>query len=138
MNDPPKAGKHRFDQCWMLGKNCGKDAAGKYRQIQGSQATRSNSETEKASPTQTLVGEPCTGFGPRLLLRPDYLRLCTAKEQGRVLAGPQLMHEVGYAADPGRWWKFLQSSRCCWWSYLKYWTRATLKAPWRGAWPTST
>ena len=89
MYDGPKAGKHRLDQCWMLGKNCGKDAADKYCQIQGYENAKSF-ETEKASPTQTLVGEPCTG-SVCVAFR-SITCVTTAKEQGRVQAWPQLMH----------------------------------------------
>ena len=60
MYQGPKPGKHRLDQCWMLGKNCGQQAADKYCQINGYQKAKSY-QTEKATPTQTLVGENCTG-----------------------------------------------------------------------------
>jgi hypothetical protein len=58
--DGPKPGNDRLDNCWMLGKNCGQEAADKYCQINGYQKAKSF-QTERASPTQTLVGQRCTG-----------------------------------------------------------------------------
>jgi hypothetical protein len=44
----------------MLGKNCGQEAADKYCQIHGYQKA-TGFQIEKASPTQTLLGQRCTG-----------------------------------------------------------------------------
>ena len=61
MYQGPKPGQPtRLDQCWMLGKNCGQQAADKYCVITGFQKATAF-QTEKASPTKTLVGQPCTG-----------------------------------------------------------------------------
>ena len=87
--DGPKAGKDRLDNCWMLGKNCGQEAADKYCQIQGYQrATRF--QLENASPTQTLVGQRCTGS--HCIAFKSITCSTNARKRGQGEAWPQLMN----------------------------------------------
>ena len=83
----PKGGKDRLDQCFTLGKNCGQ-AADKYCEIHGYQKAKSF-ETEKASPTQTLVGQRCTGSV--CVAFKSITCSTTAKKVGQTLGWPQLL-----------------------------------------------
>jgi hypothetical protein len=87
MYDGPKAGKERLDNCWMLGKNCGQEAADKYCQINGYQKAK-RFQVENASPTQTLVGERCTGSV--CVAFKSITCTTTAKKPGPGEAWPQL------------------------------------------------
>jgi len=84
----PKGGKDRLDQCFTLGKNCGQAAADKYCEIHGYQKAK-GFETEKASPTQTLVGQRCTGSV--CVAFKSITCSTTAKKVGQTLGWPQLL-----------------------------------------------
>lgn len=56
----PVSGRERLDNCYMLGRNCGQDAADKFCQIEGMERA-ARFELEKVSPTRTLVGQRCSG-----------------------------------------------------------------------------
>jgi hypothetical protein len=83
-----KPGKDRLDQCFTLGKNCGQAAADKYCEINGYQKAKSF-ETEKASPTQTLVGQRCTGSV--CVAFKSITCVTTAKKVGQKLGWPQVL-----------------------------------------------
>jgi hypothetical protein len=86
--DGPKAGNDRLDNCWMLAKNCGQEAADKYCQINGYQRAK-RFDTEPASPTQTLVGQRCTGSNCRAF---KFITCTTnAKKPGSGEAWPQII-----------------------------------------------
>jgi len=86
--DGPKPGNDRLDQCFMLGKNCGQDAAEKYCQIQGYEKAKTF-QTEKASPTQTLVGQRCTGS--ICVAFKSITCSTTAKQRGQKQGWPQII-----------------------------------------------
>ena len=50
----------QLDNCWTLGRNCGKDAADKWCKIQGYTASK-EFFLVKVTPTKTLVGQRCNG-----------------------------------------------------------------------------
>ena len=56
----PKGGNARLDQCYTLGKHCGDTAANEYCKMRGYQRAKAFT-TEKASSTQTMHGEKCSG-----------------------------------------------------------------------------
>ena len=82
----PKGGTDRLDQCFTLGKNCGQSAANKYCEIHGYQKAKSF-VTEKASPTQTLVGQRCTGSV--CVAFTSITCTTTAQKVGQTLGWPQ-------------------------------------------------
>jgi hypothetical protein len=87
--DGPKPGNDRLDNCWMLGKNCGQEAADKYCQIQGYQRAK-RFQVENASPTQTLVGQRCTGS--HCIAFKSITCGTNARKRGPGEAWPQLMN----------------------------------------------
>ena len=84
----PKGGEDRLDQCFTLGKNCGQTAANKYCEIHGYQKAKAF-ETEKASPTQTMVGQRCTGSV--CVAFKSITCSTTAKKVGQTLGWPQTL-----------------------------------------------
>ena len=85
-NPKYKGDNDRLDQCFTLGKNCGQSAANKYCEIHGYQKAKSF-ETEKASPTQTLVGQRCTGSV--CVAFKSITCMTTAQKVGQMLGWPQ-------------------------------------------------
>ena len=86
--DGPKSGNDRLDQCFTLGKNCGQTAADKYCEMRGYQRAKSFT-TEKASPTQTMHGQRCTGSV--CVAFKAITCTTTAKKVGQELGWPQII-----------------------------------------------